>query len=92
MKKMFITAIVAMTLIGTQASANSEEAGKAVGSTMAGAAVGYGVAVVAPVTALGCIGASAGVGTAVGPVGTVLGAIVGLAGYGVYRLVNSDEN
>jgi len=91
MKKAFITAIVTMTLIGTQVQASTEEAGRAVASTVAGAVAGYGAVVVAPVTALGCIGASAGFGTAIGPVGTVIGAIAGLAGYGVYRLTTSND-
>jgi len=87
MKKAFITAFMAMTLIGTQANAGTEEAKVAASS----AAAGYSAAVAAPVTALGCIGTGTGLGTAIGPVGTVLGAVVGLAGYGVYRLVTSDE-
>ena len=91
MKKAFITAFMAMTLIGTQANAGTEEAKVAASSAVIGAATGYSAAVAAPVTALGCIGTGSGLGTAIGPVGTVLGAVVGLAGYGVYRLVTSDE-
>lgn len=91
MKKMFITALMAMTLIGTQANAGIEDAGKAAGGAAVGAVIGYGTAVAAPVTALGCIGGGAGFGTAIGPVGTVIGAVAGLAGYGVYRVFNSDK-
>lgn len=92
MKKVLVTALVAMTLIGTQVNAGIfEEAGKAAGGAATGAAVGYVVATAAPVTALGCIGAGAGFGTSIGPVGTVFGAVVGLAGYGVYKLVGSED-